>query len=232
MNIAICDDEQEYIDDAEKHLNLYFSENAMPFKLYKFNNSFDILNSKIKFDIAFLDIEIDNINGIEIGKRLKTRNPEIVLIFVTAYNHYLDKAMDLGITRFFDKPINSERFYEGLNRAITQVDNTEVKIYLKDDEYGFEKVYCRDIICVEISGRKTKITTQNKIYFSNENIKVWHEKLNKSYFDYPHKSFIINTNYITYYNRDFIVLNELYTIPIAYSKRGEFKKKFSLIMED
>lgn len=231
MNIAICDDEQEYIDDVENHLNLYFSEHGISFDLFTFNNSADILNCKTKFDIAFLDIEIDNVNGIEIGKQLKKRYPDIVLIFVTAYNHYLDKAMDLGITRFFEKPIKSERFYEGLKRAIALVDNTEVKIYLKNDDCGFEKVYCRDIVCVEIFGRKTKVTTKDKTYFSKDNINVWHDKLNKSYFDYPHKSFIINTNYITYFNRDYVILNDCYNVPIAYSKRGEFKKKFSVIME-
>lgn len=231
MNILICDDKQEYIDDAEKHLNLYCSENGITYDLFKFNNSADVLNCKANFDIAFLDIEIDEINGIKIGDFLKKRNPEIVLIYITAYNHYADEAMDLGIMRFFEKPIDSDRFYEGLKRAIARVDSTEVKIYLKDENNGFVRTYCKDIIYVEISGRKTKIITRDNIYFSKDNIKVWHEKLNKSYFDYPHKSFIINTNYITYYCKDHMVLNGAYTIPIAYSKRGEFKKKFSLIME-
>ncbi|MDE5984718.1 MAG: LytTR family DNA-binding domain-containing protein [Eubacterium sp.] len=231
MNIAICDDEQEYIDDVEKHLNLYFSEHGLSYELFAFTNSNDILNSKTKYDIAFLDIEIDNINGIEIGRQLQARNPKIVLIYVTAYDNYMDDAMDLGIIRFFNKPINSERFYIGLERAIAKVDNTEVKIYLKDEKLGVETVYCRDIVYVEISGRKTKVVTADKTYICRDNIQFWQEKLTKSYFDFPHKSFIINTNFITSYNRENIILDKKYNIPIAYSKRSEFKRKFMVLME-
>lgn len=231
MNIAVCDDEQEYIDDVRKHLNLYCSEHGISYDLYEFNNSKDILNSKIKYDIALLDIEIDDINGIEIGKQLQIHNPEIVLIYITAYDHYLDEAMDLGITRFFTKPLNSKRFYVGIERAIARVDNTEVKIYLKDDKQGFGTIYCRDIVYVEIYGRKTKVVTSDKTYISKDNIQFWHERLTKSYFDFPHKSFIINTNFITGYNRDYVILDNQYNIPIAYSKRSEFKRKFLILTE-
>ncbi|MDE6471298.1 MAG: LytTR family DNA-binding domain-containing protein [Eubacterium sp.] len=231
MNIAICDDEQEYIDDVRKHLNLYCSEHGISYELYEFNNSKDILNSKTKYDIALLDIEIDDINGIEIGKQLQISNPEIVLIYITAYDHYLDEAMDLGITRFFSKPINSERFYIGIERAIAKVDNTEVKIYLKDEKQGIETIYCRDIIYVEIYGRKTKVVNSDKTYICKDNIQFWQEKLTKSYFEFPHKSFIINTNFITGYNRDYVILDNQYNIPIAYSKRSEFKRKFMVLTE-
>lgn len=55
-------------------------------------------------------------------------------------------------------------------------------------------------------------------------------KLNKSYFIIPHNSFIVNTNYITYYSKDRITLCEKYSIPIAYSKRAEFKRRFLMLL--
>lgn len=232
MNIAICDDEQEYIDDVENHLNLYFSEHGMSFDLFTFNNSADILNCKTKFDIAFLDIEIDNVNGIEIGKQLKKRNPEIILIFVTAYNHYLDETLDLGIVRFFEKPIETKRFFQGMDKAIEIINNAEIKIHLRDTENGVVTVLSKDVIYAEISGRKTKIVTADDVYYSKENIKYWTEKLNKSYFMYPHKSFIINTNFVTYYCKDYMVLNGEYRIPVAYSKRAKFNRNLSIVLGD
>lgn len=70
------------------------------------------------------------------------------------------------------------------------------------------------------------VVTKDKKYTSRENIKFWQDKLNKSYFEFPHKSFIINTDYITYYCRDYVILDNKYNIPIAYSKRADFKQKF------
>lgn len=232
MKIAICDKEQEYIEDIENHLNQYFSEHNLHLELFKFSNSTDILNSSKSFDIAILGIEIDETNGIEIGKELQKMNPGTALIYVTAYDHYLDDALNLGVIRFFTKPIDSERFFRGLDFAIEKIDNTEIKFYLYDETKGLATVRCNDIIYIEICGRKTMVVTKNKKYTSRESIKFWHDKLNKSYFEFPHKSFIINTNYITYYSRDRIILDEKYDIPIAYSKRAEFKQKFVYLLQN
>lgn len=232
MVIAICDDEQEFINDIRKHLKQYSSEHGLTFEIYEFCSGADILSSKIVFDIAFLDIEMKDINGIEVGRKLQNENPDLVLIYVTAYNQYLDEALDLGITRFFDKPIDSQRFYEGMDRAVSKVDNTEIKFYLKDDNKGIVTLRCKDIVFVEIQGRKTEIHTKEHDYFSKDGIKVWKARLNKSYFEIPHNSYIINTNFITYFCKEYIILENQYTIPIAYSKRAEFKRKFMKIMGD
>lgn len=232
MVIAICDDEQEFINDIRKHLKQYSSEHGLTFEIYEFCSGADILSSKIVFDIAFLDIEMKDINGIEVGRKLQNENPDLVLIYVTAYNQYLDEALDLGITRFFDKPIDSQRFYEGMDRAVSKVDNTEIKFYLKDDNKGVVTVRCKDIIFVEIQGRKTEIHIKEHDYLSKDGIKVWKARLNKSYFEIPHNSYIINTNFITYFCKEYIILDNKYTIPIAYSKRAEFKRKFMKIMGD
>lgn len=232
MKIAICDDEIKYINDIEQHLKQYFIEHGLSLDLFKYSNSDELLKSHNNFDIVFLDIEMPDINGIELGKKLKSSNPDLVLIYITAYNHYLDDALDLGITRFFDKPIDSKRFYKGLDKAIEKLDKTEVQIYLKDINNGIETVKINDIIVVEIENRKTKIVTKDKIYYSKNDIKFWKKNLNMLYFESPHNSFIINTNYITYYQKDYVILYDKYNIPIAYSKRAEFKKKFMMLMEE
>ena len=232
MVIAICDDEQEFINDIRKHLKQYSSEHGLTFEIYEFCSGADILSSKIVFDIAFLDIEMKDINGIEVGRKLQNESPDLLLIYVTAYNQYLDEALDLGITRFFDKPIDSQRFYEGMDRAVSKVDNTEIKFYLKDDNKGVVTVRCKDIIFVEIQGRKTEIHTKEHDYLSKDGIKVWEARLNKSYFEIPHNSYIINTNFITYFCKEYVILDNKYTIPIAYSKRAEFKRKFMKLMGD
>ena len=230
MNIAICDDETEYANDIRVHLNQHSSEHGLTFDIYDFNSGEEILASNTVFDIAFLDIEMDGINGIEVGRELQKANPDLVLIYVTAYNHYLDDALDLGITRFFDKPIDSQRFYEGMDKAISKIDNTELRFYLKDSNKGVVTVRSKDIIFVEIIGRKTKIHTKSHEYLSKDGIKIWKARLNKSYFEIPHNSYIINTNFITYYCKDYIMLDYKYNIPIAFSKRSEFKRKFMKLM--
>ena len=232
MRIVICDDEIEYIQDVERHINQYCFEHGLTVEVFKYNNGKELISQNLAFDIAFLDIEMKEMDGLELGKRLQKINPDIVLIYITAYEHYLDEALDLGIIRFFSKPIDSQRFYKGFEKAINKVDNTEIVFHLKDEKNGTASIRANDIVFVEIKGRKTKIVDKNdNEYFTRDNIKDWKTKLTKSYFISPHNSFIVNTNYITYFQKDYIILNGKYNIPIAYSKRVEFKRKFIMMKE-
>ncbi len=230
MKIAICDDEQIYIDNIAEHLNIFSAENNIDFEKSIFTNSADILASDIRFDIAVLDVEMDNINGIKLGSELRKRNPHIILIYVTAYRKYLDDALNLNAVRFFEKPLDPQRFYRGLRDAVKRIDNTSISFYLKDQELT-ERISAQDIIFVEIEKRKTKVVTRDKEYHSDHHISFWQDKLTSTIFISPHKSYIINFNYVTAYERNYIILDERYKVNIARNKQADFYRKFMQYVE-
>ncbi len=59
-------------------------------------------------DVAFLDIEMTDINGIMLGKMLKELNPQINLIYVTAYSNYGMEAFSLHASGYVLKPVTAE----------------------------------------------------------------------------------------------------------------------------
>lgn len=106
MNIAICDDEQIYADEIKKHVECYFTRREVPHKIYVFTDGQAAARSEVKFDIAFLDIEIGSVSGLDVGKAMRKNNPNIVFIVVTAFSKYLDDALDFkgsAISRKADK---------------------------------------------------------------------------------------------------------------------------------
>ena len=230
MKIAICDDEQIYIDNIVEHLNIFSAENNIDFEKSIFTSSADILASDIRFDIAVLDVEMDNINGIKLGSELRKRNPHIILIYVTAYRKYLDDALNLNAVRFFEKPLDPQRFYRGLHDAVKRIDNTSIRFYLKDQELT-ERISAQDIIFVEIEKRKTKVVTRDKEYHSDHHISFWQDKLTSTIFISPHKSYIINFNYVTAYERNYVILDERYKVNIARNKQADFYRKFMQYVE-
>ncbi len=232
MKIVICDDEPKCIYDIKKCLNDYSKEKNILFDIFEFTSGEELIEFGDVFDIAFLDIEMQNIDGIKVGRKLKEKNQDIVIICVTAYNHYLDDALDLGILRFFDKPINRDRFMKGIDKAVSMVDEAEVGFRLKDEDNNIFVIKRRDIIFVEITGRTTAVHTKTKVYKSFDTIKEWERKINRDYFLSPHKSYLINANYITYYCREYVVLCGEYQIPVAYHKRSQFRQEVMKIMEN
>lgn len=71
-------------------------------------------NKTEKTDLAFLDIEMPVLNGISLAKKLKSVNPLINVIFVTAYNEYALDAYKIHATGYITKPVNSDKVKEEL----------------------------------------------------------------------------------------------------------------------
>lgn len=89
-------------------------------KTYDFNNGEDLLNCATNFDMAFLDFEMPTSNGIEFGKTLRQKFPNIVIFMITAYSDYLDDAFEIGTYRFLQKSLDIPRLYRSLDALKTQ----------------------------------------------------------------------------------------------------------------
>lgn len=231
LKIAVCDDEEKSAENVVRHLDYYSVNNDVKFEKYIFTSPNELLKSKINFDIAILDVEMEEKNGIKLGEELRKRLPHIVLMYITAHKKYLDDALNLNAVRFFEKPIDSQRFYRGLTDALKRIDNTTVSFYLKNDK-SIVRINAHDVVFVEIEKRKTKIVTvDDKIYQSEKHIGFWQDKLKGPMYVSPHKSFIINLSYVTEYEREYVILNKKYKINIARSKQKEFYRKFMQFLE-
>lgn len=227
MNILICDDEEKYINEIKEQVSAFMDNHSIEANINTFCSGEEAIQSSEtnNYDIAFIDVEIGNIKGTDIAAILKQKNKHIIIFIITAYEKYLDEAMDLNVLRFLTKPINSKRLNSGLEKAITLIDNSFVDIYLKKDT-NIVKVPTNNIIYIEIVDRNTKIVTETDTYISSSNIKYWKEKLTASFFYQVHTSFIINMKFITKYSRDLVELKYKYQIPIAYRKRAQFRSYF------
>ena len=84
-------------------------------------------NKKQKIDIAFLDIEMPGLNGIQLAKSLKGINPKINIVFVTAYNRFALDAMKMHASGFVTKPVNEEKVFEEINGLRYPVELTPTK---------------------------------------------------------------------------------------------------------
>ena len=94
-----------------------------------------------------------DIDGISVAKELKNRNQKVVIFFVTAFDEYQDEAMDLHAFRFFDKPLNIERLYSGLNRAIEYLNESYIDVYIENKNRHI-KVSVDDIKYIKRENRK------------------------------------------------------------------------------
>ena len=152
MKILICDDEQTYLNTLRIHVEEYMQNHHIPYTITALLDATQLPKTEA-FDLAFLDIQMPNIDGITLAKQLRERNPKLALFFVTNYDEYQDDAMDLQAFRFFEKPFNVNRLYAGLDKAMEYIDGAYVDIYLSENA-AHQRVIADDIIYVTRDGRK------------------------------------------------------------------------------
>ncbi|MBE7060181.1 MAG: response regulator [Ruminococcaceae bacterium] len=111
MRVLLVDDEDLQLIRLTKAVKKVLPEDAA---LHCYNNPLQALqeNTGKKFDIAFIDIEMPVISGMQLAKKLKETNPNINIIFVTAYEQYAKDAYTLHASGYITKPVNEEKVRE------------------------------------------------------------------------------------------------------------------------
>lgn len=106
MKILVVDDEKIVLDGLVKTVK----EVVPNASIYGFNKSTEALEfvKDNKIDIAFLDIEMGALNGIEFAKEIKMIYPTINIIFVTGYSEYAIEAFRLKASGYLLKPFTKE----------------------------------------------------------------------------------------------------------------------------
>lgn len=231
MKILICDDEMLFADRLKEKISKILLDEKCPAEIELYTDSEFIDCEVMSFDIAFLDIEMEPYNGIETARALKKQNTKIIIFFITAYNQYLDDAMDINAFRYLSKPLDEERLRKGLKKALEKINAADGKKFIIKSDKKSMFVSSDDIIMVEISGRGTYLYTLNGKGYSSNNISFWADNLNASVFLKTHKSYIVNTDFIIDYDKSFVYLVNNYKAPISYRQRTAFNNFILSLIE-
>ncbi len=222
MKILLCDDDKASLDKLTVTVENYMKNKMFKYLIVSTTSSKSVIENEEIYDLAFLDIQMEKVDGLKLAETLKKRNENIILFFVTNHNEFQDDAMDLRVFRFFNKPFDEERVYAGLDKAMTYLNTNMVDIYLKDGKEQV-KVFVNDICYVKRENRKLYIVTKNKVYETSGNLDNWIEKLPQTYFYLVHNSFFVNLNYVTKYSYTELLVNKD-RISIATRKQADFRK--------
>lgn len=223
MKILICDDEQQYVDKLKTHIEKFMQCRFVNYEISTTNNPQTVVNCNEVFQLAFLDIQMDELDGISLAKVLKERNSKIVIFFITSFNDYQDEAMDLRVFRFFEKPFNADRLYSGLEKAMEYIDESYIDFYIYTNN-EHKKVLVDDVIYVERGNRQVTLVTVQGNYTTRESFDDWFEILQNSFFYKVHKSFIVNLHYVTGYKYSELFVQNNIRIPIASRRQSDFHK--------
>jgi two-component system, LytTR family, response regulator len=182
-------------------------------------------------DLVFLDIQMDNLTGIQM---LEIMNPKPAVIFTTAYDQYALKGYELNISDYLLKPFSFERFLKAVERVSGQLHQTlsfpgkdsNNYIFLKT-EYRLEKVNFDDIFYVESRGDYLYVVLRNTRILTLMRMKNLTDLLPEKQFIRVHKSYLVAIDKIMAIEHGRIRVKDI-TIPVGDTYREEVWKRLQL----
>lgn len=227
INIIICDE-----DRISLKINVtYMEEFSHKYKVNTAIHSFDTVNdtfyqyiSENTIDIALLDIDFTNCNGIHLAKTIQKKNPWVSIIFITERAEYAMEAFNLLAVGFIQKPIQQLRLEKLFARCVIQAQSIKNRRFDINIDFTVNKssisIRQASILYLEKLKQKTRIITTQKFYETYETLTSIENRLESSFLR-VNQSIIINMHQIASLEQSSIYLRtgESFKIGRSYVKK-------------
>lgn len=228
FRIGICDDESIICSEIENIILNYsksISEKIEVDVFYSGEELYEFLKSDNCVDMIFLDIELNKLNGVELGRiiRNELKNENIQIVYISSKENYAMELFDVRPLNFLIKPTDKLKVIEMINKAMELLNKLDVYFKYKQG-HNFCKKEIKDILYFESDNRQVKmVTTTDEITFYG-NLSEIHSQLELHKFFFIHKSYLVNYYHVAEFYYDKLILTNSHVLPISQSKRTEVRK--------
>lgn len=152
ISIAILDDERSALDETRSCLNRYFKEMNEEVTINEYQDATAFVNNYTpKYDIIFLDIQMEEKNGIDVAKFIRESDSISIIVFVTNMANLAVKGYEVDASDFIVKPLEYFSFKMKMNRIMERArQNAEAGSILIQTEEGKIKVRPSSIKYIEV----------------------------------------------------------------------------------
>lgn len=203
FNIAICDDDKYFCVREEQVIAEYMNQKGYAYQIDTFQLGDALLNSEkniSEYDIIFLDIKMDKIDGIETAKRIREVARDTYIVFVTAFIEYSLEGYKVDAVRYLlkDNDFLDKAIFECLDAVMDKKNYKENKHIFQFQEEKKE-IYLNDIIYIDSNLHKLTFHMakgSRKEYTMYERLDIIDELLQQADFCRIHKSYLVNLRYL------------------------------------
>jgi len=185
------------------------------------------LSSGVCYDLIFLDIEMSQLSGVQVGAAIRDiyQDELTQIVYISGKSEYALELFDSNPLNFLVKPISYndiEKIFERFLRITGKW--SDVFTY----KYGHDtyKMKLKDIMYLESSGKKIIIhaTGQKDEYYGSLEA-AYESQLKKYGFLFIHKSYVVNYDHVAAFEYDRLTLSDKTTLPIGQARRKEIRNR-------
>ncbi len=199
LNLAIVEDEKEMFERLKSSLTSYFDENHISFAIDYYPNGEKFLHKyKPDYDVVFMDINLPGANGMETIKKLREKDPKVIVIFVTYLAQFAIEGYSVGAFDYILKPFNDKSLFVTLDRVLCNLNRFSAVIPVGNSNRTFYKTIPVDSIkYIESVNHRLNFHLTNGEIRVNGSLRKYAEQLKQYSFELCSVSYLVNLKYIT-----------------------------------
>lgn len=227
-NVGICDDGKNICSSLEEMVLLYAEKNELKMNTQVWYTGEDLcryLGQGGHLDILFLDIELFELTGIEVGDyiRNKIEDRKMQIIYISGESAYAQKLFKTQPMDFLVKPINMQQIEDALELALKLLGKDAERFEFQNGRDYYYISY-GEIIYFESAGRKIKLvaTGGEKEFYGA--IRELEKKLPKDFFTI-HQSYVINRTHVVRYTYETVEMDNSALLSISKAYRKQVRER-------
>ncbi len=232
LQIAVCDDNIDELSNMVQLINLYRASKNFNCEYAVFPNGFELVSALEKgkrFDIYCLDIMMPGFTGIDVAKEIRTFDKTAPILFFTSSPEFALESYCVKAINYILKPISKEKLFFTFDDMLEQIkaEKDEDAVIVKSNE-GIQKILISNLAFAEVIGRNVFYHLRSgKVIECTESFSsVCDHLLKYGCFIKPHRSYLVNMQYVDAIEKHQITLQSLSTVPVAQGKAREMKEQY------
>ena len=223
IKIGICDDEPIILEMLKSLIEECLAELGADGEIVLFDSGKKVFQEAETIDYLFLDIEMPDLDGIAVGRKLRERNIDCKIIMATSRVERFREAFQINAFDFITKPFNKEEIKEVLKRGLeAQQDMQTIEAFKERNRH---ELYLKDIKVIEASDSAVELLSSHGTFRKETSLSKLEEILDERFFFRISKKYIVNMRWIDEY-KDGIVKVDNITMKVSIRKKKEFERRY------
>lgn len=231
IKIALCDDDMEVLHQMNELLDRYRVERNEDITYAAFQSPFELLTEiekGIRPDILFLDVVMPGQNGMDVAKEIRQYDTNMKIIFLTSSPEFAVESYSVGAYFYQLKPIWEESFFRLMDAVLAECEKKKKNSLILRSKDGITRIDLQQLEYCEVLGRKLLFHLENGAVLESAGSldDLAGQLMQYSNFFRPHRSFLVNMEYIQNISSRSIKMVNDAEIPIPHGKCSEIKNTY------
>lgn len=231
IKVAFCDDDLVVLNEISSLLDRYRAEHDQEIVCMAFHSPLELLTEIEKGlcpDILFLDVIMPGENGISVAKEIRQFDNIVKIIFLTSSVEYAVESYMVGAYFYQIKPLCEDSFFKLMDSVIAECERIRQYSLILRHKGGITRIRLEKLEYCEIIGRTLLFHMEDgKVLESSGSLDELCGKLAQhDNFLRPHRSFLVNMEYIQNISCKTITMENFAEIPIPHGKCSEIKNRY------